>query len=121
MRVLIVDDDPALTNVFRRCLSLWGWELDISHTVSHAAELFERAPYDAALCDVDLPDGDGVVLAKALSRSKQGLKIVIVSGDAGNIARAQAAGFTACLRKPFDLDELKGLLGEGGIPQADRA
>jgi DNA-binding response OmpR family regulator len=110
MRALIVDDDRSMSRLIRRCLSLWGWDSDESDSVSAALKLFKRGRYDLALCDVNLPDGDGVFLACALSDVKPALRIVILSGDPRSVDRARAAGFNGCLHKPFDLSELKALI-----------
>ena len=111
MRALIVDDDPSMPGLMRRCFSLWGWDCDESRSVSAALGFFKQTHYDLALCDVDLPDGDGVFLACALSDEKPALRIVILSGDPRSVDRARAAGFNGCLHKPFDLSELKALIG----------
>jgi DNA-binding response OmpR family regulator len=89
---------------------MWGWEADESHSVSEALELFKREQYDLALCDVDLPDGNGIHLAKALSRVNPNLLVVLVSGNPANVAQAREAGFDRSLHKPFDLDALKALI-----------
>lgn len=110
MRALIVDDDPAITRMLVRCLALWGWETDACHAISVALALFRDGRYDLALCDVDLPDGDGVLLSRALMTTKPSLKIVVISGNPENLRRARDCGLAACLRKPFELDELRALI-----------
>lgn len=79
-------------------------------SVAEALAAFPKETFDLALCDVDLPDGDGIVLAQALSRFKPSLAIVIVSGSLDNLARAHRAGLTARLQKPFELAALKSLV-----------
>lgn len=110
LRALIVDDDLAVSRLMKRCLSQWGWEADESHTVSAALGLFQQSCYDLALCDIDLPDGNGISLAKALAKTKPTLRVVMVSGSPANVRLARGAGFERCLRKPFELDELKALI-----------
>lgn len=109
-RALIVDDDLGVSRLMKRCLSLWGWEADESHTVSAALGLFQQGRYDLALCDIDLPDGNGISLAKALSKTKPLLRVVMVSGSPANVRLARGAGFDRCLHKPFELNELKALI-----------
>ena len=110
MRALIVDDDLSMARLMRRCLSIWGYDVDESHSVSTALGLFKQVRYDLALCDVDLPDGDGIFLANALSKVNRSLVVIMVSGSPENIDRAREQGFKRCLRKPFDLGELKALI-----------
>lgn len=110
MRALIVDDDVAIAHMLSRCLTQWGWEADECHSVVSALELFQSGQYDLALCDVDLPDGDGIFLSRALLKVKPSLAVIIMSGDPGNLGRARAIGLAACLRKPFTLDDLRTLI-----------
>jgi len=109
LRALIVDDDLTISGLMRRCFSAWGWIADESHSVSEALECFRQGEYDLALCDVDLPDGNGIILAKALSKAKPSLRIVVISGNPLNVDRARESGFHR-LQKPFDLDALKALI-----------
>jgi DNA-binding response OmpR family regulator len=113
MRALIVDDDAAVSGVFARCFSLWGWEADQSGSIAEAVGRFKLRHYDLALCDVDLPDGSGIVLAGALSKVNPLLRIIIASGDAENITRARQAGFDRSLCKPFDLRDLESMVVGG--------
>jgi DNA-binding response OmpR family regulator len=118
MLALIVDDDSAMSGMISRCLTLWGWDADQSHSVPAALEVFARGEYDLAICDVDLPGGDGISLASFLLKTRPSMRIVIVSGDPENLSRAEKMGFSANLRKPFDIEALKALIGDvsGGRP-----
>lgn len=110
MRALIVDDDVAIAHMLSRCLTQWGWEVDECHSVVGALALFQSGQYDLTLCDVDLPDGDGIFLSRALLKVKPSLAVIIISGDPGNLGRARETGLAACLRKPFALDDLRTLI-----------
>jgi two-component system, NtrC family, response regulator PilR len=110
MRALIVDDDPSMRRVFWRCLSMWGWQAEECPSVADALAAFPKEPFDLALCDVDLPDGDGIALAQALLKTKPSLLVVVVSGSLDNLDRARRAGLRARLQKPFELAALKSLL-----------
>ncbi|MEK7857567.1 MAG: response regulator [Elusimicrobiota bacterium] len=112
MRALIVDDDVNVAKILRRHLTAWGWETDVSTTVADAIMLFKEGRYDLALCDVDLPDGDGISLASVFLGALPSLSVIIASGDPKNLERAQEAGFARCLEKPFSLENLKALLEE---------
>lgn len=115
MRALIIDDDLAIAHIFSRALAVWGWQADEGHSVAEALDLFKRSRYDLVLCDVDLPDGDGVFLARALLKTKPSLLVILTSGRPENIDRAREAGLPWRLHKPFSLDELKALLDSRGI------
>lgn len=110
MRALIVDDDVSLSRMLSRCLSLWGWVPDEAPRVSAALEFFKQGSYDLLLCDVDLPDGDGIILSRALLKVNPSLAVVIISGNPENLRRTREVGLAACLRKPFSLDDLRALI-----------
>lgn len=110
MRALILDDDASLSHMLSRCLGLWGWISDEAPRVSAALEFFKQDSYGLLLCDVDLPDGDGITVSRALLKINPSLAVVIISGNPENLMRAREAGLVACLRKPFSLDDLRAMI-----------
>lgn len=115
MRVLIVDDDVGMSQMLQRCFSRWDWASDASYTVAGALDAFRQCRYDLALCDVDLPDGNGIALARVFRAAKPDTRVVMVSGNPDNLKKARDSGLSACLRKPFDLGDLKTLLDPQGV------
>lgn len=109
-RALVVDDDAGIARFLTRCLSSWGWEVEECHTIASALAAFPKGAFDLAVCDVNLPDGDGIALAQVFVKEKPSLSVVIVSGLPDNLDRARRGGLAACLRKPFELPELKALI-----------
>jgi CheY-like chemotaxis protein len=99
--VLVVDDDRAFRGLAVRLLEAMGLEVvgeagTVADAVAAAAELRP----DAALVDIGLPDGDGLVLAQRLAALPWGPRIVLTSSDpdAGSATtslRAGAVGFVA--------------------------
>ena len=110
MRALIVDDNVSVSRMLSRCLTKWGWISDEASCVSIALSSFERRSHDLLICDVDLPDGDGISLARALLKVKPSLIVIIASGDPRNLESAREAGLAACLHKPFPLNDLRVLI-----------
>lgn len=110
MRALIVDDDESISRMLSRCLSQWDWTCDKAPRLSTALDLYRQGSYDLLLCDVDLPDGDGITLSRALLKVEPTLAVVIISGNPENLRRAREVGLAACLRKPFSLDDLRALI-----------
>ncbi len=60
MRVLVVEDDETLAGFVARGLSQAGWAVDHARDGEQALELWEEAPYDAAVVDVMLPRRVGI-------------------------------------------------------------
>jgi DNA-binding NarL/FixJ family response regulator len=81
-RVLIVDDDARFRALARELLEAAGYAVvgeaaDGEQALTAAA----RARPDAALVDVQLPDGDGFALARRLADANHGLRILLTSMD----------------------------------------
>lgn len=99
-----------MSRMLARGLALWGWTAAEARSATAARELFASGRYELAVCDVVLPDGDGVALARELLRDRPDLRVVITSGDPSNLDRARRAGFSRCLSKPFSLAEFEGAI-----------
>lgn len=115
MRAFVIDDDASIRRMLSRCLPLWGWEAVEQPSVAAATAAFAERRPELALCDVDLPDGDGVALALTFRKADAALRLVIMSGNPENLKRARLNGLTACLQKPFELAELRVLVGDETI------
>jgi CheY-like chemotaxis protein len=98
--VLLVDDDVAFRGLAARILVGWGHDVVEAGSVAEAlARVAEQGP-QAAVVDVDLPDGDGVALARQLAAPPGALRVVLVSTDpaacSASVAhRAGAQSFVA--------------------------
>lgn len=110
MRALIIEDNDFMRSLLVRCLAQWGWEPVECSSVADARAAFEVRRPELALCDVDLPDGDGVDLARALMGADPRLRVVMMSGNPANLERAHEAGLPPGLHKPFELAALRALL-----------
>jgi len=110
-RVLIVDDDVSVTNLFSRMLRLEGYEVWAAHTAEEGLSLARRHRPHAVILDLRMPLTSGLHLLKAI-RAIPGLAqtpVAIVTGDY-YLAEAQSEEIRALgaeLRyKPLWLDEL---------------
>jgi DNA-binding response OmpR family regulator len=74
-RILIADDDPRLGALARSLLEATGY------VIAHALTGADRVHPDAALVDVQLPDIDGLALARQLRETDGSLRIVLTSTD----------------------------------------
>jgi DNA-binding NtrC family response regulator len=110
LRVLLVDDDPNVLNVFRSGLQLHGFEVI---TASSSEEAMDRAsaatePLDVLVVDINLPDGFGSSLALALRQVHPQTKIVYMSGytEHDPILKEGIEEHMVFLSKPFSIAEL---------------
>jgi two-component system response regulator MprA len=108
MRILVVDDEPAVREAVERALRLDGYDVQLAGDGGEALErLDERAP-DAVVLDVLMPRVDGLELCRRMRR--RGDRTPVLMLTARDAVRDRVAGLDAgaddYLVKPFALDEL---------------
>jgi two-component system, cell cycle sensor histidine kinase and response regulator CckA len=109
--VLVVDDEAPDRDFIRRALNSVNFDVLGADGYDSAAQLFDsrREDIDLLLTDVSLPGKTGIELARALLRSKPGLKVLFVSGHVGaEVIRFHGlpASDHHFLQKPFRADVL---------------
>lgn len=110
LRILIVDDEPDLRELYTLSLVHEGWQIDVADSVAQAREHLERRRYTLMLTDMRLPDGEGLDLLRWLENQpdRHEKSIVITAfGSAGNAVAALKAGAFDYLTKPVDLAALR--------------
>ncbi|MCA9066077.1 MAG: response regulator, partial [Planctomycetaceae bacterium] len=60
--ILIVEDEPIIRETLAEFLMGEGFEVRTTGTVAEALSIARERDYDVAVCDIQLPDGDGVKL-----------------------------------------------------------
>ena len=108
VRILLVEDDPALAREIVRALEREHWPLDHVSTLADAFEAVIRFPYRAVLLDRTLPDGDGIALIPAaMSRpSRPSIIFLTARDEIADRIEGLDAGADDYLVKPFALEEL---------------
>jgi signal transduction histidine kinase/DNA-binding response OmpR family regulator len=79
VRVLIVDDDPAVAEMFNVLVSREGHTCSTTGTAMLALELLGKGKYDIAIIDINLPDMSGIDLLRRI-RSLCNTDIIIITG-----------------------------------------
>ncbi len=108
MRILVVEDDPAVRNSLSRALRLEGYDAELHEEGLSAIRSLQVSAPDAIILDLGLPDVDGVEICRRVRSSGDGTPILMVTArDAVNDRVAGLdAGADDYLVKPFDLAEL---------------
>ena len=125
VRILVVDDDPAVRRSIDRALRLEGYDVVAVPSGGEALEALAQAPPDALILDLGLPDLDGVEVAKKLSAGDDTPVLMLTARDAvDDRVQGLDAGADDYLVKPYALAELLARLrallrrrfeGEGGL------
>jgi len=77
--VLVVDDEEAITYIFRRYLEAAGYCVSTAHDGVEALALFDRQPFDALVTDARMPRMNGNELIERLRPLHPDLPIAVVS------------------------------------------
>lgn len=106
-RLLVVDDDIAMTKLLKTLLELDGFEVMTAIRGADAQRIATTTPPDLFLLDYHLPDMEGVELIHLLRGHSEfaHTPIMVVSGRYVE-PEVLAAGATAFMMKPYDTGEL---------------
>ena len=109
-RILLVDDDPMVSQLIIDMLSLDGYHIDTAPNGIAALEKVQGRRYDLILTDLHMPEMDGAGLYRELARGQAHppQKIIFLTGTAGTSESHRLVQETGLplLRKPFNLVEL---------------
>ncbi len=109
-RILLVDDNPIVSQVIIDILSLDGYGVDTAPNGIAALEKMEGRRYDLVLTDLHMPEMDGAGLYRELAKRQTHppQKIIFLTGTAGTSEAHRLVQDTGLpvLRKPFNLVEL---------------
>lgn len=120
-KVLIIDDEDKLRGLLSRIIKLEGFDVTEAGTINAGLKLLQKEPVDIILCDVKLPDGNGVDFVKE-AKAKFPLTEVILLTAYGNIpdgVQAIKNGAFDYISKGNDNDRIIPLLNQA-IEKADQ-
>lgn len=109
--VLVVEDDAELLQVVGRALECAGYRVHLAPNGEAGFRLFQAEPPDLVVCDIVMPDRDGIELIPQMKSARPDVRILAMSGrqmigllDVLNLALR--LGADAALAKPFELEAL---------------
>lgn len=110
MHVLVIDDEAALRQILSNLVGRAGYSVDVAATAAEATAKLVRGDVDVALCDVRLPDGDGIELVRSFKAKGSGIdtQFIMVTAFASMETAVEAlrAGATDYIVKPVHNEEL---------------
>ncbi len=106
-RVLVVDDEPAITDFIKLGLSREGFEVETAPDGRAALAAVDRFTPDVVVLDVMMPRMDGIALTRELAGDpKRGLVILSARDDTEDRIQGLDLGADDYLGKPFEFGEL---------------
>lgn len=102
--LLLVEDTPSLSLVYKTVLVKAGFEVDCAFTYAEAHTYFTKHQYSVVLVDLVLPDGDGKDLMIEFLEQNPDSKVIVITanGSVNRAVEAMRAGAFDFLVKPFD-------------------
>ena len=112
MRILVVDDEPAVRTSLERALSLEGYDVDLAADGAAALDRLAVAPPDAVVLDVGLPHLDGLEVCRRMRQAGDRTPVLMLTARDAIDDRVEGldAGADDYLVKPFALRELRARL-----------
>ena len=80
-KILIIDDDPDINNLFKIYLECDGCEVDAYTNPIDALYYFKKDEYDLILLDLKMPQIDGIAIFHALKKTDENVTICLITAD----------------------------------------
>lgn len=110
-RILLADDDQATRDLVKRALETDGHKVDLTQDGTEALETLTSGAqtFEVLVTDVHMPGLDGISLARKAIESQPALKLLLMSGFAEELERAQGlkSPNLAVIMKPFSLEQVR--------------
>jgi DNA-binding response OmpR family regulator len=107
-RILVVEDDAAIRRAILMGLRFNGYDPIEAPDAGLGREMALRETYDLLLLDLNLPDGDGLEILRAVRERDTVLPVIILTarGDEGDRGKGLKLGADDYVVKPFGASEL---------------
>jgi two-component system, OmpR family, response regulator MprA len=108
MRILVVDDEPAVREVLERILRLEGFDVAMAVDGREAVRTQAATPADAVLLDVLMPELDGLEVCRRMRDTGDRTPVLMLTArdEIGDRVAGLEAGADDYLPKPFAVEEL---------------
>ncbi len=105
--VLVVEDEKLLNWSLASSLSKWGYDVHPVFTGNEAVARLEKSSFDIILLDYQLPDIDGIEVARAIRKKQPTAAIFLVTAFQQNELDLDAGLIDVYFNKPLDLQQLR--------------
>lgn len=108
VRILVVDDEESTADSLKLHLTEEGYAVDTAGTGGQAIELFDRGGHHLAICNLQLPDMDGLEVMRHMKDARPNTEVIMVTahGTTPKGVEATKAGAFDFVDKPLDFEEL---------------
>jgi DNA-binding response OmpR family regulator len=104
--IVVADSEPAIAELLTELLTDAGYRVRRACTGAEAVDLILTDPPDMALLDLWHGGMSGLDVLRAVHRQGSAVPVVIMTTDLQQVQQLEAQGATACLHKPFEVEEV---------------
>ena len=109
-KILLVDDETALTSMFQLLLKLLDYEVSSHNSARAALSVFHNDParFDLVITDLTMPEINGLDMAREMRACRPDLPVILLTGLTSTVGQAELAeaGICEMLEKPVSLQML---------------
>lgn len=108
VKILVIDDERSIRNTLKDILGFEGYAVEVAENGLLGLEMVKSTDFDIILCDIKMPEMDGIEVLGKIMELKPETTVVMISGH-GNIDTAVEAikkGAFDFIVKPLDLNRL---------------
>src|SRR5665648_5654 len=108
VKILVIDDERSIRNTLKDILGFEGYAVEVAENGLIGLEFVKSTDFDIILCDIKMPEMDGIEVLEKIMLLKPETTVVMISGH-GNIDTAVEAikkGAFDFIVKPLDLNRL---------------
>jgi DNA-binding NtrC family response regulator len=108
LKILVIDDERSIRNTLKDILGFEGYQVELAKNGKEGIDLVQATDFDIILCDIKMPEMDGLEVLEQIRKIKPESTVVMISGH-GTIDTAVEAikkGAFDFIEKPLDLNRL---------------
>ena len=108
-KLLIIDDEESLREFLNVLFKEEGFDVQLADSAAEARQRLSQDSFDLVLCDILMPDGNGLELLKEIKEHTPQTAVVMMTAYSSTKSAVEAMklGAYQYVAKPFDVEELK--------------
>jgi PAS domain S-box-containing protein len=115
-RILVVDDEEVIVELYVQLLQALGHSIDTASTGLEALRKIEQNTYDLVISDIKMPKMNGIQLFEKAALAKPGMRnrFIFITGDMNSLTSQQFSTITdhPCLIKPVNIEKIESTIRE---------
>lgn len=106
--ILVIDDERSIRNTLKEILEYEKFSVDLAENGIEGLEKYSKGSYDIVLCDIKMPEMDGLEVLEKLFEAEGEAQVIMISGHGSvdNAVEAIKKGAYDFIEKPLDLNRL---------------